>query len=99
MSTSEKSARWRTNRQNAQKSHGRRGGTGPRLHADGKIKFTTTFNIWKVKYDKTKLSVLAIPRTLVLRDILSFSPNYKKKMLNMTKRTQLNEDGFPPTRE
>ena len=36
MSTSEKSARWRTNRQNAQKSHGRRGGTGPKTETGKK---------------------------------------------------------------
>ncbi len=37
MSTSEKSARWRTNRQNAQKSLGRRGGTGPKTATGKKI--------------------------------------------------------------
>ena len=36
MSTSEKSARRRTNRQNAQKSHGRRGGTGPKTETGKK---------------------------------------------------------------
>ena len=41
----------------------------PKTHVDGKIKFTTISGIWKVNYDKTNLSVLAIPRTSVLRDI------------------------------